>query len=290
MEKGSHSSLIKFYITKMILLFFVSSVYANCTEGQIDINTASTSDLQKLIGIGPTYAQRIIETRPFNSLDDLIKVKGIGNVTLQKIKNQGLACVSVQNESNGLIRTDNSQSLEERNSENFQQQITNADNQQKITNLQQKIDLNSAPVSSLIKIVGIGEKTAQEIINSRPFCSLDDLLKVKGIGQKNLQKIKEQGIAYVEENFCKNNKEEEKNSLNNLQNQQTERENKKTNNPQEDSKKESIINLNSNKEETKTNLATGKVVYESKTEKIRKYAIYLFAALLVVIVVLILKD
>lgn len=59
----------------------------------IDINTAPASELEKLVGVGPTIAQRIIEARPFSSVDDLIRVKGIGEKTLQKIKEQGLACV-----------------------------------------------------------------------------------------------------------------------------------------------------------------------------------------------------
>ena len=62
----------------------------------IDINTAPLEELKEIIGVGPALAQRIIETRPFNSLDDLIKVKGIGEITLQKIKDQGLAWVDLQ--------------------------------------------------------------------------------------------------------------------------------------------------------------------------------------------------
>jgi len=49
--------------------------------------------LQKLTGIGPVLAQRIIEARPFYSLDELAKVSGIGSKTLQDIKKQDLAWV-----------------------------------------------------------------------------------------------------------------------------------------------------------------------------------------------------
>ena len=59
----------------------------------VDINAASKEELQKITGIGPVLAQRIIEARPFYSLNDLIKVSGIGEVTLQKILNQGCAYV-----------------------------------------------------------------------------------------------------------------------------------------------------------------------------------------------------
>lgn len=78
----------------LISICFVSSgVFA---VGAIDINTASLAQLDTLTGIGPKYAQAIIDARPFSSVDDLIRVKGIGEKTLQKIKEQGLAYVAPQ--------------------------------------------------------------------------------------------------------------------------------------------------------------------------------------------------
>ena len=62
-----------------------------CYPNSININTASATELQKITGVGPVLAQRIIEARPFYSLSDLIKVSGIGEKTLQKIISQGCA-------------------------------------------------------------------------------------------------------------------------------------------------------------------------------------------------------
>ena len=45
---------------------------------QLDVNTATKEELEKVPGIGSTLAERIIATRPFKSADDLKKVKGIG--------------------------------------------------------------------------------------------------------------------------------------------------------------------------------------------------------------------
>lgn len=60
---------------------------------KIDINTASPPELQKLTSIGQLLAQRIIDARPFYSVDDLARVRGIGAKTLAEIKAQGLAWV-----------------------------------------------------------------------------------------------------------------------------------------------------------------------------------------------------
>jgi len=81
-----------------LIIFCLFLPFAAQGASLIDINTASSEELEKIIGIGPALAQRIIETRPFNSLDDLIKVKGIGEIILQKIKDQGLAWVGPQKE------------------------------------------------------------------------------------------------------------------------------------------------------------------------------------------------
>lgn len=63
------------------------------TPFKIDINAASLQDLEKIVGIGAALSQRIMDMRPFYSLDELAKVRGIGAGTLENIKKQGLAWV-----------------------------------------------------------------------------------------------------------------------------------------------------------------------------------------------------
>lgn len=70
-----------------------STTEENTCLGGANINTASEQDLEKIIDVGPVTAQKIIDARPFCSLDDLLRVSGIGEKTLQEIKNQGCAYV-----------------------------------------------------------------------------------------------------------------------------------------------------------------------------------------------------
>lgn len=65
---------------------------------------------------------------------------------------------------------------------------------------EKSININKATKSDLVKLPGIGEVLAGNIIKYREengkFDSIDELLKVKGIGKKKLEKIKQ--YIYIE--------------------------------------------------------------------------------------------
>ena len=58
--------------------------------GLLDLNTATAAQLDALPGVGPATAQAIVDDRerngPFRSVDDLVRVRGIGPAKLDQIR------------------------------------------------------------------------------------------------------------------------------------------------------------------------------------------------------------
>lgn len=67
------------------------SVYSSSTTsttGLININTASEGELDSLPGIGPVIASKIINGRPYSSINDLLDKKVVTSKVFEKIKDK----------------------------------------------------------------------------------------------------------------------------------------------------------------------------------------------------------
>jgi competence ComEA-like helix-hairpin-helix protein len=163
-------------ILSLSMILF-SEVSALCNNNQIDINTASIEELDKLSGIGPVKAQAIIDSRPFNSLNELINVIGIGEITLLNIKQQGLACV--ENEEEQEEGENNEKEIEEGGEENAE---TEEETVEKLSN----ISIKEAP------------KTIKEEIEPITLTSNAQSIKSEDINQLNKSKLPIYGLV----TFC----------------------------------------------------------------------------------------
>lgn len=66
----------------------ISTDFLKRGNGLININTASQKELESLYGIGPVYAQKIIEHRPYSTIDELVTRKILKTSTFEKIKDK----------------------------------------------------------------------------------------------------------------------------------------------------------------------------------------------------------
>jgi competence protein ComEA len=161
-----------------------------------NLNKADRAELEQVPGIGPTLAKEIAEHRnkkgPFKSVDELRQVKGIGPVTLDKIR------PFLRVESADIPPTDAATLeplvLERKPATPAVAPAPRASSSsKKLQPGDSPIDLNTAGLDDLVKLPGVGPVTAQHILAARaerPFSTVAELSRVKGIGPKTLDKIK----------------------------------------------------------------------------------------------------
>lgn len=138
------------------------SVTATTTaaEHKIDLNTATVEDLMQVDGIGEKTAEKIVAYRnvigKYTFIEQLLDVEGIGDTKLENWK------LYLTIEDDGATIT--------------------------TTTLSSIINLNTATKEELMRIDGIGEKTALKIIAYREeiggFTSLEQLMDIDGVGEK----------------------------------------------------------------------------------------------------------
>lgn len=88
-EEDSNCQLLEFKLPKEIIDITEPKAPQDGTSDEndcVNINSASLEQLQTLTGVGPSTAQKIVDARPYEQLEDLLNVSGIGQATYDKFK------------------------------------------------------------------------------------------------------------------------------------------------------------------------------------------------------------
>jgi competence protein ComEA len=201
------------------LIFGGVAVYAQVQKALIDLNSASEKELESLKGIGPATAKKIIDGRPYKSVDDLTKA-GIPAKTIEGIKAfvkvgpakaaapaapakapvkeekakapvaKASAPAAPAKEPAAKTAPTPAAPAKEPTAKSAPTPAVKAPAAAKLAP-GQKVNLNTATKAQLEALPEIGPVKAQAIIDGRPYKKADDVMKVKGIKEGTLGKIKD---------------------------------------------------------------------------------------------------
>lgn len=157
----------------------------------VDLNRATAADLEQLPGVGPQTAERVVRHRdqngPFQTLDDLKQVGGIGDKTVAKLAPWVTLSApgpeKLSPEPDRLSRGTPAVAAAPTRSVSLKPSLPAG-----------RMNVNTAPAEELEKLPGIGRVLAQRIVDARtvkPFASVEDLRRVGGIGVKKLDAIRD---------------------------------------------------------------------------------------------------
>jgi competence protein ComEA len=227
MQNKAETKEFRFYVLFLVaglmglsLILGSTPSYGQAQKALIDLNNASEKELESIKGVGPATAKKIIEGRPYKSVDDLSKA-GISAKTIEGMKplvKVGPPAIPARTttpakETPAKASPPAAAAKETpakappapppRASTPTPQKASAPAATTEKTSAKavapapaklapgQKVNINTATKEQLEALPEIGPVKAQAIIDGRPYKTIEDVMKVKGIKEGTFGKIKE---------------------------------------------------------------------------------------------------
>lgn len=142
---------------------------------KVDLNTADLKTLAAVPAIGPDLARAIVAARPFATINDLDRVRGISAEQLEAIRTH--AYVSTPPAKTRLGEP--TREKKPLGSPTTAEPRANG-----------RLDINTADEQALAAVPAIGPELARAIVAARPFKSLDELSRVRGLTAEQLEQVR----------------------------------------------------------------------------------------------------
>ncbi|MGI9629047.1 MAG: ComEA family DNA-binding protein [Longimicrobiales bacterium] len=168
-------------------------------EGEaLDVNTASEVELDRLPGLGPALAGRIVTNRrtegPFRSADDLVRVPGLGAKSVERI----MPHLTFPSGAVGPLLAGTKGELMQRRLLGVMERPASASSLSAAASRSEVVSstvrLNSATQEQLESLPGIGPVLARRIVEFRDvrggFEKADELLEVSGLGPTTFARLR----------------------------------------------------------------------------------------------------
>jgi DNA uptake protein ComE-like DNA-binding protein len=172
-------------IAAVIVLAALLSTPVTAAEKKVDLNSASLSELEALPGVGAATAKKIVDHRPYSSVNDLTKA-GVPESTIAKIRGLVKAGRAAREE-----KTARQEKKEERAVAKAEKRETKEEKKAEKAAIKsgEKVDVNSASQGELEALPGVGAATAKKIVANRPYSSVADLSRA-GVSASTIDKIR----------------------------------------------------------------------------------------------------